>query len=173
MLIQLTGLSGAGKTTVAIETKSRWLIPDIPFIIIDGDVYRKTISRDLGFSREDRCENIRRLGKIAFDAAINGIAIIAAINPYHSIRQELKNKYQAKTVWIHCPMEELHSRDTKGLYHRALLPDGDAGKVYNLSGVNDPYEAPEDADLVIHTDKETVDESAGKLLHFILHNMTL
>lgn len=179
MLIQLTGLSGAGKTTVAHATQELWPYPGIPFTIIDGDVYRRTICSDLGFSKEDRCENIRRLGKIAFNTVspnttdgIPGIAIIAAINPYNSIRQELKNRYQARTVWIHCPIEELRSRDTKGLYHRALLPDGDAGKVYNLSGVNDPYEAPEDADLVIHTSNETVTESAEKLLYFILDNLS-
>jgi adenylyl-sulfate kinase len=168
MIIQMTGLSGAGKTSIVQATRSLWPYPGISMEIVDGDVYRNTLCRDLGFSKEDRCENIRRLGKVAHElAGSNNISIIAAINPYHIVRQELRKKYKARTVWIDCPIQELLIRDTKGLYRRAFMQDGEPGKIYNLTGVNDPYEAPEDADLIIRTDKETVEESAQKLLRFI------
>lgn len=137
-------------------------------IIIDGDVYRQTLCKDLGFSKEDRQENIRRLGKLGNEYSWRGyIAIVAAINPYQAIREELINDYQAKTVWIDCSLEELIRRDTKGLYKRALLPDGDPNKLTNLTGVNDQFEIPLQADLVLDTANETADESADKLFKFI------
>ncbi|MHA4811090.1 adenylyl-sulfate kinase [Flavitalea flava] len=168
MIIQMTGLSGAGKTSIVQATKIIWPYPGISFEIVDGDVYRNTLCSDLGFSKKDRCENIRRLGKVAHElAGTKNISVIAAINPYQIARQELKNKYKARTVWIDCPLQELLIRDTKGLYRRAFMQDGAPDKIYNLTGVNDPYEAPFDADLIIRTERETLEESAQKLLLFM------
>lgn len=165
----MTGLSGAGKTTIARQVKELLEKDGIAIVLVDGDEYRKTLCKDLGFSKEDRQENIRRLGKAAFDFVQDGkVAIIAAINPYEAIRQELKNNYNAKTVWVQCPLDELIKRDTKGLYKKALLPDDDPEKVKNLTGVNDVFETPLSADIILYTDKETAENSAERLYLFIL-----
>jgi adenylylsulfate kinase len=168
MVIQLTGLSGAGKTTLANKVKGLLEQAQHKAAIIDGDVYRNTLCKDLGFSKEDRCENIRRLGKVAHEFSINGsIAIIAAINPFETVRQELEEKYGAKTIWINCALAVLTQRDTKGLYKRAALPDEHPEKIHNLTGVNDVYETPALPHLVIDTASETADVSAGKIFRFI------
>lgn len=143
-----------------------------PAVIIDGDECRKTICKDLGFSREDRHENIRRLGMLADKYAKAGtIAIIAAINPYGQIRRELNQQYGALTVWVHCSLETLLERDTKGLYKRALLPDDHPAKISNLTGINAVYEEPDDAALVLHTHLESADASAQRLYAFILRQL--
>ena len=165
----MTGLSGAGKTTIARQVKELLEKEGIPIVIVDGDEYRKTLCKDLGFSKEDRQENIRRLGKAAFDFVKQGqVAIIAAINPYEVVRKELKDNYNAKTVWVQCPLDELIKRDTKGLYKKALLPDDNPEKVKNLTGVNDVFETPVSADIVLYTNEETAEDSAGRLYRFIL-----
>jgi adenylylsulfate kinase len=172
MVIQFTGLSGAGKTTLAKKVKALLEQQQLPAAIIDGDVYRNTLCKDLGFSKEDRCENIRRLGKLAHElSAAGAIAIIAAINPFEAIRKELAEKYEAKTVWIKCTIDVLTQRDTKGLYKRAALPDGHPEKLYNLTGVNDVYEAPALPHLVIDTAAETEAASAEKLYQFIVQQL--
>jgi len=171
VLLQLTGLSGAGKTTLAQRVKQLLEDNSLKVEIIDGDEYRKTICKDLSFSKEDRHENIRRLGIIAYTFAATGnIAIIAAINPFEMARNELKEKYAAKTAWIKCDLDILSKRDTKGLYKRALLPDDHPDKIFNLTGVNDLYEVPLSADLIIDTGNETAERSADKLYQFILQH---
>ena len=171
LLLQMTGLSGAGKTTLAHQAQKLLGSHSLNIEIIDGDVYRKTLCKDLGFSKEDRCENIRRLGNLAYSYVTKGsIAIVAAINPFEGIRNELKEKYGAKTIWIKCDMGVLLKRDTKGLYRRAALPDDHPEKIINLSGINDPYESPVSPDLIIDTSSETEDQSAGKLYRFILQS---
>ena len=96
-----------------------------------------------------------------------------AINPYEEIRQEIKNKYtQVKTVFINCEMQELVKRDTKGLYKKAALPDNHADKLHNLTGVNDPFEKPTNADLIINTDLESIETSTGKIVTFIQNSYT-
>src|SRR5690606_18414188 len=142
--------------------------------VIDADVYRKTLCKDLGFSKQDRIENIQRLGKIADEfTRKNCIAIVAAINPYAIARTELQQKYNAKTVWINCALEKLLKRDTKGLYRKALLDENTAEKINDLTGINDPYDEPEDADLVINTDAEDLQASAMRLNNFILQQLSL
>jgi adenylylsulfate kinase len=172
LLIQLTGLSGAGKTCIAFRAQQLLLQKNIAVEIVDGDAYRKTVCKDLGFSAADRRENIRRLGAIA-DTFVqeNTIAIIAAINPFDDVRQELKELYEARTVWVHCSMDILMERDTKGLYKRALLPEGHPEKINNLTGVNDVYDIPTNADLVIYTHTEDAESSARRLLKFVLDNL--
>ncbi|NII24200.1 adenylyl-sulfate kinase [Pseudoflavitalea sp. X16] len=172
LLIQLTGLSGAGKTSIAFRVQQLLLQKDIAAEIVDGDAYRKTLCKDLGFSAADRRENIRRLGAVA-DALVqqNIIAIIAAINPYEDVRQELKTKYNAPIVWVHCSLDILIERDTKGLYRRAFLPAGHPEKITNLTGVNDVYDIPVDADLIISTHTEDPETSAVRLLAFVLKNL--
>lgn len=173
IFIQMTGLSGAGKTTVSINVKRELERRGFKTEVIDGDEYRATLSKDLGFSREDRIENIRRLAFVGQKLSQHGvIVILSAINPYEEVRREIREKIpSAKTVWLDCDLETLRQRDTKGLYRRALLPDGDPEKLANLSGVNDPFEIPTDADLILKTDKETEAESTERLLRFILENI--
>jgi adenylylsulfate kinase len=172
LLIQLTGLSGCGKTTISGNVKKMLMDKNHAVEIIDGDVYRQTLCKDLGFSKEDRCENIRRLGAVAYNISQqNTIAIIAAINPYEQVRQELTRQYNAKTVWIDCAMDELIKRDTKGLYKRALLADGHPDKINNLTGVNDVYEVPQHADLKITSNLESIATSTQILFNFIINNI--
>ena len=169
ILIQLTGLSGAGKTTISSAVKEKLLQQGLQVEILDGDLIRKTKNKDLGFSKNDRHENIRRLGSMGYALTLeNRIIIIAAINPYEEIRQELVQKYRAKTVYIKCSVTTLVKRDTKGLYARALLPDDHPDKLRNLSGVNDVFEPPAAPDLIIDTEKNSIEESSSALTEFIL-----
>lgn len=173
MIIQLCGLSGAGKTTIATSVKQKADAFGTPLEIIDGDNYRAFLCKDLGFSREDRCENIRRLGFVASRLSGHGIVcIISAINPYDVVRNELSTMYDGvKTVYIECSVNELIARDTKGLYKRALLPDGHPDKITNLTGINDPFEVPVNPDLHLQTDKRNISACANELYRFIIASM--
>ena len=174
MLIQLTGLSGAGKTTLAQKVSEELAIIGLSSVVLDGDVYRKTLCKDLGFSYADRIENIRRLGALAYSYTLKGdIAIISAINPFEVGRRELQELYGAKTIWIDCALDILQERDTKGLYKRASLPDGHPEKLDNLTGVNDKYEEPRDADLRISTHLETVEQSAQRIVSYLKSGLPL
>jgi len=172
MIIQLCGLSGAGKTTIASNVKLQAIAHNTPIEIIDGDDYREFLCRDLGFSRKDRCENIRRLGFVASRLSRHGIiCIISAINPYEEIRKELTAAYDlVKTVFVDCPVKELIKRDTKGLYKRALLPEGHPDRIPNLTGVNDPFESPVQPDLHLRTDQRSITSCTNELFSFITNH---
>jgi adenylylsulfate kinase len=174
MIIQFCGMSGSGKTTLAEHVKQLLLEKNIPVEIIDGDEYRKVLCADLGFSKEHRNQNIRRLAFVASKLSqYRIVAIICAINPYEEIRQEITARYKGvKTVFIDCNLDTLIQRDTKGLYKKAMLPEGHPDKISNLTGVNDPFEAPGTPDLVIHSDMETIEGSAEKLAEFIVRNFS-
>jgi adenylylsulfate kinase len=168
-LFQMTGLSGAGKSSIANLLKDRLLGMNFNVEIIDGDEFRKTLCSDLGFSKEDRIENIKRLGFVANLLSRNEIiTIIAAINPYNIARNELKEFYNAHLIYVKCDIETLRKRDTKGLYERAFLPENHPDKIHNLTGVNDTFEIPENPDLVIDTSDENLEDSLEKVLGFIL-----
>jgi adenylylsulfate kinase len=172
VLIQLTGLPGAGKTTLSQLVKEKLQRQGRAIEILDGDALRKTLNRDLGFSKADRQENIRRLGALGHSLVLQEIiVIIAAINPYDEIRKELAENYGAKTVWISCALEILIKRDPKGLYKRALLPNDHPEKIFNFTGINDVYEEPVSADLIIDTGKNSVDTCSNFLLQFILGHL--
>ena len=174
LAIKMTGMSGSGKSTltklVSQRLKKRGLLVEI----IDGDEYRANLCSDLGFSKEDRNTNIRRLGFVSKVLSRNNvITIIAAINPYDEIRKELVNKNKnLKTVYVECKMNVLIERDVKGLYKKALLPDGHPDKIYNFTGISDPFEAPTNPDLVINTAKQPVDKSVKLLEQFILREIS-
>ncbi|MFN8255869.1 MAG: adenylyl-sulfate kinase [Bacteroidales bacterium] len=173
VFIQFTGLSGAGKTTLTILVRNELLKSGYKVEMIDGDEYRKNLCSDLGFSKEDRMRNIRRLGFVGKILLRNEIIVLlSAINPYEEIRKEIKNMApDIFTVWINCSLEMLIQRDTKGMYHRAMLPDGHPDKIYNLTGVNDPFEIPENPDLIVNTHLETIEESKEKILQFIFNHL--
>ncbi len=167
-ILQFTGLSGAGKSTLALLVQQQLAAEAVQVEIIDGDTYRQTLCKDLGFSQADRMENIRRLGSVANEQAKKGkIAIIAAINPFEAVRQELKTTYNAHTVWIQCGLPTLTQRDTKGLYRRAMLPDTHPEKINNLTGVNDVYEVPAAPDLVINTEHSSAAADAAAICQYI------
>ncbi|MBS1647034.1 MAG: adenylyl-sulfate kinase [Bacteroidetes bacterium] len=169
MVVLFCGMSGAGKSTLAQLVKSRLSKQNIAVEVLDADDYRKNIIKELGFSKADRGENIRRLAFVANKFSQHHIvAIVCAINPYEEVRQEMKEKYpHSKTIFITCNIKELIKRDTKGLYQKAYLPDTHPEKIHNLTGVNDPFEPPTYPDLEIHSDAETAEESAKKVSDFI------
>ena len=173
VLIQMTGLSGAGKSSIAVSARDKLIELGYKVEIIDGDIYRKDLCNDLGFSKADRLENIRRLGAVGLILAKHGvIAILAAINPYEEARKALSNKSPlTKTVFIDCPLSIVSQRDTKGLYRKAMLPPGDPDHIDHFTGISDPYELPQQPDLVIRTNTETVDQSAKRLTDFILQTI--
>ena len=171
IIIQLTGLSGAGKTTIANLVSEKLSHQNIPVEVLDGDIYRNSvINSGLGFSIEDRRTNLERLfliGTVLLKHDI--VVIIAAINPF----EELRSKFAAfservKTVWINCDMDTLVKRDTKGFYKRAILPDESKEKASNFTGISSPYENPVHPDLVIDTSMQSVSESVEELYKFIL-----
>ncbi|MCF0055869.1 adenylyl-sulfate kinase [Dyadobacter sp. CY356] len=174
MIIQFCGLSGVGKTTLAENTKTRLLENGIRAEIIDGDVYRSKLCKDLGFTKADRQENIKRLGFIASRFSAQGIvAIMSVINPYEETRAELVREYpNVKTIFLDCPIEVLYQRDTKGLYKRTLLADDDPQKIRNLTGINDMFERPGHPDLYINTSEKTIVESVRDLTDLIMKHIT-
>lgn len=170
LLIQMTGLSGAGKSSIAGLTANTLTGMGYRVELLDGDECRRELCSDLGFSKHDRMENIRRLGYVGLTLAKHGvITILSVINPYKEARQALKNKSPlTHTVFIDCPLSVARERDPKGLYRRATLPPGDPARISNFTGISDPYEAPGDADLTIKTNLETTEQSAQRLTDYIL-----
>lgn len=173
MILLLCGLSGSGKTTLAKNVQAFLIKSGIDVEILDGDDYRENLFKELTYSKESRVENSRRLGFLANRFSSHGIvSIICAINPYEEIRQELVKRYKnVKIVYVDCPLENLITRDTKGLYKRALLPHGHPDKIYNLTGVNDRFDIPENPDLVIHTHTQSISCSTAALLSFVDRNL--
>ncbi len=169
IILQFTGLFGSGKSTLARCVAEKLIKDNYPVEILDGDIYRKGLCKDLSFSKEDRIENIRRLGFVVGTLVKNNvISIIAAINPYECISQEIKDKYNnVYTIWINCNISELKKRDTKNLYFRAALPEGYPDRINNLTGINDSYEIPEKTDLMINTTELSIENSVSILYTFI------
>ncbi len=156
----LTGLSGAGKSTLArlIERHLRALDRNVE--VLDGDVVRTHLSKGLGFSRQDRDTNIKRIAFVCNLLSRNGVvSIAAAISPYREAREWARNEIgKFVEVYIKCPLEVCRQRDVKGLYKQV-----EEGRIKGFTGVDDPYEEPEHPELVIETDKETVEESVTRI----------
>lgn len=156
-----TGLSGAGKSTLAAMAADELRRRGYRVEVLDGDEVRTHLSKGLGFSKEDRDTNIRRIGYVCKLLARNGVvAIAAAISPYREIRDEVRRQHERFfEVYVHCPIEKLAERDVKGLYRKAL-----AGEIKGFTGISDPYEPPLQPELVVSTDREPPEESLTRLL---------
>ena len=158
--VWFTGLSGAGKSTVSTMLRDRLRAAGAKVELLDGDVVRTHLSKGLGFSREDRDENIRRIGFVCELLSRNGvIAIAAAISPYREVRRNVRARIpNFVEVYMECPVDVLIGRDVKGLYKKAL-----AGEIPHFTGVSDPYEPPEAPELTIHSAHETPEQSAERV----------
>jgi adenylyl-sulfate kinase len=159
-----TGLSGAGKSTLSEILHKRLRDAGAKVELLDGDVVRTNLSQGLGFSKEDRDTNIRRIGFVCELLSRNGvIAIVAAISPYRAVREEVRARIRNFVeVYVHCPLEVLAERDVKGLYKRAL-----AGEIENFTGVSDPYEPPLNPEITVDSSKETVEQSAQRIASWL------
>ncbi|NDD56103.1 MAG: adenylyl-sulfate kinase [Verrucomicrobia bacterium] len=168
-VIWLTGLSGSGKSTLAVALESLLFRRGIASMILDGDNLRHGLCADLGFSLEDRAENIRRAGEMAKLMAESGLVVISSlISPLRKERQAVRSACHAagvnySEVFVNAPLGECEKRDPRGLYRKAR-----AGEIKGFTGIDSPYEEPERPDLVLRTDRENVESSVGQLLRHVL-----
>jgi bifunctional enzyme CysN/CysC len=164
LTVWFTGLSGAGKTTIAQAVYERLWAKGLKVEVLDGDIVRRQLSKDLGFSKEDRDENIRRIGFIAQLLNRNGvIVLVSAISPYRAIREEVRRSIGSfLEVYVNAPIEICEQRDPKGHYHRAR-----AGDLAHFTGLTDPYEAPPAPELECRTDLESLSESVSLVMEAI------
>lgn len=162
-ILWFTGLSGSGKSTLAHEVERILFERGIHTYVLDGDNIRHGLNKDLGFSPRDRTENIRRIGEVAHLFAEAGvIAMTAFISPYRADRKQARSiaaPGEFIEIYAKCGLETCEKRDTKGLYKKAR-----AGQIPDFTGVSAPYEEPEDPELLVETDKESLEESARKVI---------
>ena len=161
MIVWLTGLPCSGKTTLGLALTERLRTRDWRAEFLDGDVIRRELWRDLGFSKADREENIRRIGFVASLLARNGvIAVVSAVSPYRAARDRVRRESGAfLEVYVNAPLAVCEQRDVKGMYHKAR-----AGELPGFTGVDDPYEAPLAPEVECRTDLESIEESLAKIM---------
>jgi adenylylsulfate kinase len=160
--IWLTGLSGAGKSTIALALAEVLQEKGVQRLeLLDGDVVRQNLTKGLGFSKEDRDENIRRIGFVAHLLTRNGVVVlVSAISPYREIRQEVSDRIgDFIEVYVNAPLEVCEQRDVKGLYKKAR-----SGEIKQFTGISDPYDSPLNPTVECRTDRETVPQSVQKIL---------
>ncbi len=160
----MTGLSGAGKTTIAKIVEAELKRRGVKVERLDGDVVRQSLTRDLGFSKEDRDKNIERVMFVAKLLSRNGIGVIASfISPYRAVRDMVRRETtNFIEVFVNAPLEVCIERDVKGMYQKAL-----AGEIPNFTGISDPYEPPLNPEIILNTHLETPEESAAKVLAYL------
>ena len=159
-----TGLSGSGKTTLAKAVEAELKARGLKVERLDGDIVRQSLTRDLGFSKEDRDKNIERVTFVAKLLTRNGVITICSfISPYRERRQKSREEIgEFIEVYCQAPLEVLIEQDVKGLYKKAL-----AGEIENFTGISDPYEPPENPEIVVNTAEETVEESTCKIIRWL------
>ena len=159
--VWFTGMSGAGKTALAIPLEKELRKRGLKVERLDGDIVRQSLTRDLGFTKEDRDKNIERVTFVAKLLTRNGVAVLCSfISPYRSVRAKVQEEVgNFVEVYCYAPLETLIERDVKGLYKKAL-----AGEIENFTGVSDPYERPENPHVTIDSSAETIEESLAKIL---------
>ena len=161
-----TGLSGSGKSTIAITVERELVRRQINAYVLDGDNVRHGLNSNLGFSPEDRAENIRRIGEVAKLFNDGGVIVLTAfISPYRADRDEVRAKLPGGEfieILVDCPLEVCEKRDVKGLYQKAR-----AGEIPEFTGISAPYEAPENPELVLHTAKHDIDECVKEVIGYL------
>ncbi len=159
--VWFTGMSGAGKTALAIPLEKELRKRGLKVERLDGDIVRQSLTRDLGFSKEDRDKNIERVTFVAKLLTRNGVAVLCSfISPYRAVRANVQAEVgNYVEVYCHASLDTLIERDVKGLYKKAI-----AGEIENFTGISDPYEPPENPDVVIDSGTETIEESLDKVL---------
>lgn len=166
LLVWFTGLSGSGKSTIANLVEQRLFEQDIATYALDGDNIRNGINKNLSFSPEDRSENIRRIAEISNLMVDAGLVVLAAfISPYKNDRENIKKIVKDVNfveVYVNTSVEECERRDVKGLYKKAR-----AGEIKNMTGISAPYEAPENPDIEINTENETIEQAVNKIMDYI------
>ncbi len=170
LVLWLTGLPCAGKTTIALELIKLLKARDIPYQHLDGDKIRQKIHTKLGFSKKDRNKNVRMVGDLAHQLNHQGNLVIASfVSPYKSSRQRNRKKIKRYVeVFVNAPIQVCEQRDVKGMYQKARQ-----GKIKNFTGIDDPYEEPESAEIEVRTDQETPQQSAQKILEYLIHNQLI
>ena len=162
-IVWLTGLSGAGKSTLAIALERRLFDEGRQVCVLDGDIVRTGLCEDLGFSAEDRTENIRRIGEVACLMAGAGLVVIVAfISPFRADRERVRAGIPAgrfTEVFVNAPLEVCEQRDPKGLYAKART-----GELTDFTGISSPYESPEAPEVIVPTEQLTVDEGVERIL---------
>ena len=168
--VWFTGLPCSGKSTLAHMLNEYLEAMNYPAVILDGDEVRQRLTKGLGFSKQDRDENIRRIAYVAkLLTSVGGVAITAAISPYESLRNEARNEIQHFIeVYVQCPVDTCITRDVKGHYQKALK-----GEISNFTGISDPYDPPSNPEIVVHTDLETPTESLSKVIKYLAYNQYL
>lgn len=171
-LIWFTGLSGSGKSTIANQLEIELFKKGIKTYSLDGDNIRKGINKDLSFIPKDRTENIRRIAEIANLMIDAGLVVLASfVSPYKKDRENIKNVVKDVNfveVFVNTSLEECEKRDVKGLYKKAR-----AGEIKNMTGLTSPYEAPENPDIEIKTEEETVESAVNKIYQYIIPKLQL
>jgi adenylylsulfate kinase len=164
MTLWFTGLSGAGKTTLCRAVGDYLSSQGFPVAILDGDEIRQTISAGLGYSREDREENIRRITMAAEGLVESGVVtLVAVISPYATMRTEARKRLgRFIEIYVNASLPTCIERDPKGLYHRALI-----GEIPDFTAINDPYEPPLNPEVECNTDSESIEQSVAKILNTV------
>ena len=165
-VLWFTGLSGSGKSTLAIQLEKELYLQSIRTYILDGDNLRHGLNKNLGFSPEDRTENIRRMGEVAKLFVNAGlITLVASISPYKKDRNQVRSLFASDEfieVYVKCSLDECERRDPKGLYKRAR-----GGEIESFTGISAPYEAPEKQEILIESDKLSLQDSVQQIIQFL------
>ena len=168
-VIWMTGFSGSGKTTISTELEKRLFGNNVLVYRLDGDTMRKGLSSDLGFSPEDRIENIRRIGEVSrlfMDAALH--VLVALISPFRKDRQQVRHllgQGRFVEVYLDCPLRVCEQRDVKGMYKKAR-----EGKIKEFTGISSPYEPPENPEIHLRTDEQSIEESVNRVVTWLKEN---
>jgi adenylylsulfate kinase len=172
ILLWFTGLSGSGKSTLATQVEYQLFQSKFKTYLLDGDNVRFGLNKNLGFSEEDRQENIRRIGEVSKLMVDAGLIVLSSfISPFRSDRDQIRQilgDEKFVEIFVDCPLEVCEQRDVKGLYQKARN-----GEIKNFTGIDSPYEKPENPHITVHTDKEDLTESVDKVIKYIISKINL